>query len=129
VSPHNEPADLWPEEPPFTAFKVKEGHLDLRVFDQAVWWLDRHARPHRLADMGRPYLNNVAAYLLEHAAYFHRLTAWRDLVEAVGDAVYGQPSGQLLAEQVGAARTDQLTPTEWLEATPLMRRIRQLLAT
>jgi hypothetical protein len=33
---------LWPDELPFTAFgQFGANFLDLRVFDQDIWWVDR----------------------------------------------------------------------------------------
>jgi hypothetical protein len=37
---------LWPGELPFTAFgQVGADHLDLHVFDQDVYWVDRIGAP------------------------------------------------------------------------------------
>ncbi|TQL47399.1 hypothetical protein FB562_0457 [Homoserinimonas aerilata] len=46
--------------PDFTSWEATPpGLLDLRVFDQDLWWVDVVRRPHRVADMSGEYLANV----------------------------------------------------------------------
>lgn len=127
------PADerLWPGELPFTAFgQFGEDRLDLRVFDQDTYWVDRHGAPHLLTDMPLDYLANVLDFLLTYReAYFH-LSIHRAAVQSLGDyLLYDEPNGDVLAAQLGMPTWDDLTAEAWLEGTPLMRRLRALLAT
>jgi hypothetical protein len=58
----------WPERAPFTAFGQRgEDQLDLRVFEQCVWWVDRHGVPHALETMSEQYIETSSfswTYLL-----------------------------------------------------------------
>ena len=45
--------------------------LDLRVFDQDIWWVDRLGIPHSLEQMSEEYRRNVIAFLLEYAEGYH----------------------------------------------------------
>ncbi len=75
-SPAPSDADLWPGEPPFTAWgQCAEGAIDLRVFDQGIWWVDVTQRPHRLTEMSPQYLTNVITHLHEHVDHFHQGSA------------------------------------------------------
>lgn len=57
---------LWPMELPFTAFgQFDEGALDLRVFDQDIYWVDRLGVSHPLKEMSQEYIANVIAFLVE----------------------------------------------------------------
>jgi hypothetical protein len=60
--------DLWAVEKPFTCFgQWGRGWMDLRVFDQDVWWVDVEGRPHRLSEMTVEYRRNVLRFLLDSA--------------------------------------------------------------
>ena len=60
--------DLWDIEKPFTYFgQWDRGWMDLRVFDQDVWWVDVEGRPHRLSEMTVEYRRNVLRFLLDSA--------------------------------------------------------------
>lgn len=126
VSPVPADADLWPGELPFTAFGwVGEDHLDLRVFDQGTYWVDRWCTPHLIADMPAAYISNVIGFLLENAEYFHMCTARRMLLQIYGDNLLGRPSGDVLSAAAGVPLVSDLAPDEWLESTVLMRALRR----
>ena len=56
---------------PFTVWgQYEPGVLDLRVFDQGVWWVDARRQPHRLDGMSTDYLGNVVDFLEEGARPF-----------------------------------------------------------
>lgn len=121
-SPVPSDADLGPEELPFTAWgQFNEGAIDLRVFDQGIWWVDVQQRPHRLTEMSPQYLTNVITHLHEHAEHFHHGQCRRRLTEIICDALTGRPNVDLIAEAAGAPALSDLTPTTWLHSTPLMR--------
>lgn len=68
-SPVPSDARLWPFELPFTAFgHLGEGMLDLRVFDQDVYWVDRVGTPHLVSEMSRDYIENVVTFLVHCAS-------------------------------------------------------------
>ncbi|MCU1393482.1 MAG: hypothetical protein JWM34_1910 [Ilumatobacteraceae bacterium] len=122
--------DLWPGERPFTDFgQFGVDALDLRVFDQTDWWVDRLGRPHRLDEMTDDYRRNVIVFLTSFVDGFHAASALREAATTLGDALLGRVSYALLATDVGAPRTLDLEPISWLEATPLMRRLRALTGT
>lgn len=115
---------LWPGEKPFTDFgQWGENHLDLRVFDQDTWWVDRHGVGHRLVEMTTEYRVNVLMHLSENACYFHGGAMLRLALQISGDDLLGrQPF--IPPHAIGATH---LTPEAWLEATPLVTRLRALL--
>jgi hypothetical protein len=117
--------DLWPGELPFTAFgQFGEDHLDLRVFDQDIYWVDRLGTPHLLGDIDEVYVHNIINFLLANVAYFYLSTRRRVALQVAGDQLLGRPSGDVLALEVGGPALQDLSPQEWLEATPLMRALR-----
>ncbi|KQQ94573.1 hypothetical protein ASF62_10920 [Leifsonia sp. Leaf325] len=64
--------DPTPEFEHFGSFPP--GWLDLRVFDQTVWWVDVFRRPHRISSREHfhdDHLINVIAYLRTGAQRFH----------------------------------------------------------
>jgi hypothetical protein len=128
-SPCPDDTDLWEGvEQPFTAFgQFGIDRLDMRVFSQDVWWVDRLGRPHRLEQMSQDYRRNVLAFLLETAQQ-----RWLDQVvyeslTALTDAIRGKPSYPVTAHDACAPRVADLDPLVWLESTPLIRRLRRLI--
>lgn len=128
-SPVPADADLWPGELPFTAWgQHGYGQLDLRVFDQDVYWVNIEQRPILIAaDMSREYIANVVAHLEENCEYFYRQTVRRELMQRSGDLLLGRSSVSQVAERAGAPSLRDLTPAAWLDGTPLMRRLRRTL--
>lgn len=129
---HSEPspvpsdANLWPGEQPFTAFgQFGRGKLDLRVFDQDIWWVDITGTPHRLDEMRFDYQSNVIMFLREHADGYHAATVIRSCLQTVSDALGGHDPVTGLDARVIAAQD----PLTWLEQTPLLRRLRELTGT
>lgn len=122
-SPVPSDARLWPCELPFTAFgQYGEDMLDLRVFDQQIWWVDRTGAPHLVEDMSEEYIANVIAFLHEHCEQYQAASACRAFIQAIGDQVlFGGPDGEVLAAAIGGPAWSELTAEEWLESTPLMR--------
>lgn len=129
-SPVPSDRDLWPNETPFTDFgQFGIDHLDLRVFDQDVWWVDRLGQPHLITEMSSEYVINVIAHLEENGRYFYFGTMRRAFIQMLGDAYYGKANGEVIAEALGAPSLSDVTPIDWLEATPLMRRLRSIART
>jgi hypothetical protein len=123
-SPVPQDADLWPDELPFTAFgQFGPDYLDLRAFDQDVYWVDRNGDPHRIDSMGEEYIRNVRAMLLERAAEFHSVSILRECLQSVGDALCGRVSAGVLVSDLGVGSLQESAPQVWLHSTPLMRRL------
>jgi hypothetical protein len=121
---------LWPAELPFTAFgQFGLDSLDLRVFDQDIYWVDRFGAPHLLAEMSNEYVGNVIGFLGECCeAYFHS-TVRRWFIQTAGDQLlFGNPGADVLAAAAGGPAWSDLSPEQWLESTPLMRALRRQLA-
>ena len=119
--------NLWPGETPFTNFgQFGIDMLDLRVFDQDVWCVDRLGHPHLIDEMPDDYIANVIGHLEENVVSFYYGPLQRSLGQMVGDMLLGRVNADLLASAAGAPGMEELTPTDWLEGTPLMRRLRQL---
>jgi hypothetical protein len=113
---------LWPGELPFTAFgQFGGGELDLRVFDQHAWWVDRQGTAHLLEEMATDYIAAVIAFLLEHRHNFHLGVQMRWAIQAAGDAMLGRP---VIPEPAPRAR--DVDARQWLEGTRLMLRLRAI---
>lgn len=128
-APSPVPADAhpWPGELPFTAFgQFGADAFDLRVFDQDVYWVDRLGQPHRLEAMDDAYRRNVIDFLVVRTERFFGDTCLRTVIQTAGDALLGRTSAELLVVAAGGPATPDLDPSDWLESTPLMRRLRQL---
>lgn len=122
-------ADPWPGEKPFTAFgQFGPDTLDLRVFDQDRFWVDRHGTAHLLDAMPDDYRRNVIVFLVERTDRFWVDACLRAAIQAAGDALLGRVSGEILVAAAGGPAVADLAPSDWLESTPLMRRLRQLTA-
>lgn len=128
-SPVPSDARPWPGELPFTAFgQFGVDRLDLRVFDQDIYWVDRTGQPHLISDMTDAYIANFIAFLVEFQEQYFADTQQRWLIQTVGDRLlFGEPGGDVLAVEAGGPTWDQLAAEEWLEATPLMRTLRRRL--
>jgi hypothetical protein len=111
---------LWPGELPFTAFgQFGRGELDLRVFDQDIWWIDRDGAAHRIAEISSDYVEAVVMFLREHQHYFHLGVQMRWAIQAAGDAMLVRP---VIPEPAPRAR--DVDASSWLEGTRLMLRLR-----
>lgn len=100
--------------------------MDNRVFEQDVFWVNVRGEAFRLTEMDAGYRRNVIQFLLENVEYFHAESALREALEATDAFVEGELTGSLLAFLLGCPAIGVLSPREWLESTPLMRRLRQL---
>lgn len=119
--------ELEPGELPFTAFgQWGPGNMDNRVFDQDIYWVNIAGEAFLLVDMDETYRHNVIGFLLDNAEYFHVHAALREVSEAVHSILGGHVPGSVLASELGGAATSSMEPQQWLEATPLMRKLRAL---
>jgi len=113
-------------ELPVTAFgQFGEGALDLRVFDQDIYWVDRLGVSHPLKEMSQEYIANVIAFLVECREQYFADTQRRWFTQTVGDQIlFDEPAGEVLGVTLGGPTWGQLTAETWLESTPLMRALR-----
>jgi hypothetical protein len=120
--------DLEPGELPFTAFgQFGPERMDMRVFDQDVYWMDRSGRGHRIEAMPLAYVENVVGMLTERAEELHQVTVARHILQSWGERLSGRVSGEDLLEGLGVGTVALVTADVWLESTPLMRRLRRRL--
>lgn len=125
-SPVPDDRDLAPDELPFTAFgQFGPGALDLRVFDQDRYWVDHAGVGHRIDAMDDNYRGNVVAMLAARAEQFHAASLRRAHVHGAWALLHGEVSGDLLAEMLGTGTIDRCDAGTWLDATPLLRRLRR----
>jgi len=123
-SPVPSDMDLWPGELPFTAFgQFGPDSMDLRVFDQDAYWVDRSGDPHRIESMGREYVENVTRMLLERADEFHVAYQLRECLQSAGDALLGRVNGRVLACSLGIGSVGDVSASAWMRSTPLLRRL------
>lgn len=123
-------ADELPErrqahgEPAALASGLESGWLNLEVFDQGRWWLNRDGLPFRIAsEMSPAYLANVVAFLEQGADYFHAMTVRRFLLTTLDPE---PPAASAGMEHLRVAiRTDRAEA--WLEETVLMQALRAAL--
>lgn len=112
-------------EVPFTVWgQWPVGSLDLRVFEQDVYWVDINQRPHRIDQMTALYRRNVIRFLSANQDYYFVMSARLHLLRLVEGLLTGGVDGDTLAHALGNPAHDDLSPGEWLESTPLMRRLR-----
>jgi hypothetical protein len=105
---------------------LEPGWLNLEVFDQDTWWLNRDGLPFRIAsEMTPDYLANVVAFLEQGAGYFHAMAVRRMLLTMLNpeQPSTGSPGA---AHLLAALYADG--PEAWLEATTLMQALRVALA-
>lgn len=110
---------------PFTVWdQWPVGSLDLRVFEQDVYWVDINQRPHRIDQMTALYRRNVIRFLSGNQDYYFVMWARLHLLRLVAGLLTGGVDGDTRAPALGNPAQDDLWPGEWLESTPLMRRLR-----
>lgn len=89
-------------------------------FNDTEFWTDREGRSWRLTDMSHSHKVNVLRWLERHAVSLE----WADALEALAfmETMNSDDMGMDAIVDGLAART----PEEWLESTPLVRRLRRL---
>jgi hypothetical protein len=120
LTPSPVPADefLLPGESPFTDFgQWGPGRMDLRVFDQDVFWVDRLGNPHLLTEMPQEYKLNVLAFLENNVESFYAACFFRAVTQVVSDLALGTKTSHLPG--LDPAAIAELTPLDWLKSTPL----------
>ncbi len=126
-SPVPSDRDLLDGELPFTAWgQWEHGSLDLRVFEQDIYWVDIAQVPHRITEMSSEYRRNVIAFLRLNVDYFYTVTLIWTAVTILSDSLLGRVNSEVTARAFGAPAAGDITVLDWLEATPLMRRLKSL---
>jgi len=97
------------ELPPFELFEAfPPGAIDLRIFDQEVWWVDLLRTAYRIY--------NPHSFTNEHlVAVIDYITAWATEFHAAYQLAF-------------PTRTLPEDPEEWLESTVLMRALREIVS-
>lgn len=91
--------------------------LDLRVFVQDRWWVDRAGVAHRIDEMPSTYRRNVLAFCRDMAGQYHSGAALAEFLELT--------VGEFAAlRDLDVALVAETDPVAWLESTPLIRRLR-----
>lgn len=113
-SPVPSDSRLWPFELPFTAFgQLGDDALDLRVFDQDVYWVDRHGNPHLLNEMSADYIRNVIDFLTGLWGQYFADTQRRWFIQTLGDRLlFDEPGGDALAVALGGPPWGALSAEE-----------------
>lgn len=116
---------------PFTAFgQFGEGSMDLRVFEQDIYWVNVKGEPFLLAEMEQDYLFNVMNMLFTDVEHFHLAYAQKATVELAMDIQAGRENVVTDADDVKRrvqARMGSESAVGWLNGTPLAKRIQALL--
>ena len=126
VSPVPSDSDSYYNELPFTAFgQVRKGNLDLRVFEQDIYWVNINGEPFELTEMSQDYLRNVKIHLYADVDSFHLGFIHMKRADNALDTMRGRINDEELAMLLGVG-VDSLAPAEWLALTPLIQKINSL---
>jgi hypothetical protein len=121
------PSDREPNTRPDWA-PVTPGVLDLRVLDQAEYWVTAEAVVPRIVEAPTPQLQNIIEFLTRRAEELYTAAVLNSLwAVAVADASGEVAAERLVWELTGRSVAD-IEPAEWLESTALMRGLRRELA-
>ena len=111
---------------PFTAYgHLGYGYLDTRVLQQNVVWVNIRGKAMFLIDMPKDYLRNVIGFLHRNAHEWWQREIIFDSLEAAFLQTVDADEEAATAQAHRRSLLDQ-GPTEWIEATPLMRRLLEL---
>jgi hypothetical protein len=112
---------------PFTDFgQFGSGRLDLRVFLQSKYWVDKEGRGHLLTSMSNEYRRNVIQMLLVNAKVLHLQILFL-IIGTIHDAGANQDATfmeSFLTIEIPLLDFDN--SYEFIENTPLMNRLREL---
>ena len=128
LSPVPEDDRLVPGELPFTAFgQHGVNKLDKRVFEQDIYWVDYLGHEHLLVEMENSYLRNVRSYLKESVDIFYAGAIERFLAIKISDSLLGRINMDEVVDHFGIPNVTELSPSAWLESTPLFRKLEFLI--
>jgi hypothetical protein len=114
---------IWgqPVDRPFDPARVRPGHLDLTVLYQNRFWVDVTGRCWELTAMSPAYRAAVVGFLHGQAAGIHRIEAEAEDLGAVCSAAQF-----LLTRALDLPRIRDIDPSDFIEATPMVRALRGL---
>lgn len=111
---------------PFKQFgQFGPGQMDIRVFDQDTFWVDKNGVAHAVGEMSHEYLCNVVRFLEDGCSYFHLCSSAREVGESLVSALSDETPWLVLARELGVPSVVETDARAWLESTPLMRKLRQ----
>ena len=119
------PADKWlfTDEKPFTAFgQYGDGMLDNRVFEQDVWWVNATGEPFVLTEMSHEYLTNILEHLFLNVEYFYACAMLRHAIEMTL-TVFLPVEDEFVQHVDRKPSLHIMTPVEWMNMTPIVKRI------
>lgn len=129
-SPVPSDAHLEEDELPFTAFgQFGPDSLDIRVFEQAVYWVNTQGEPFRLDEMSHEYRLNVINFLFNDAEHMY-ITMLKKYALTIIREVQKSETGTLPLDHplmAAAVSLNEKNPVEWLNSTPLVKRLSELL--
>ena len=124
ISPVPDDDILLPGELPFTAFgQHGVNRFDERVFEQEVYWVDYFGNEHLIAEMDKSYVENVLRYLNEGVDIFYLGAVERYIANKLTDSLLERVNRDDMVEQFNIPSIAMLKPIEWLESTPLYRKL------
>lgn len=127
VSPVPSDANLHPDELPFTAFgQFGEDRLDLRVFEQDIYWVNIHGEPFLLTEMSQDYLTNVLKHIYNHMDTYFVNFLKKTMIEVAMYSMNDLQEGSIISHKINAEITKK-TPAEWLTSTPLVKKLDSLI--
>ena len=94
--------------------------FDLRVFDQAEYWVDRDGRPRALSKMTDAEVARLGEYLRTHANHFYVENLRRVVIARILGSVSSPPIELVFPGAPDLAEPTDQSPQEWLASTPLM---------
>jgi hypothetical protein len=116
-----------PPDGPFTDFgQFGPGKIDLRVFLQSEYWVDIHGTGHLITTMSDAYRSKVIQMLLRTAPVIH-LEFLLLAIGKINEAMVLRDPGvvaSLLRNEV--AFLEDKDSYDFIESTPLMKRLREL---
>lgn len=117
------------EEPEhaFLDFKVEPGQMDFRVVNQDEWWINIKSQPILLSTMSTDYLANVYGMLQSKAAELHAWAVQQTINNILIDLQNGIDNTDVLQYQLTGTTIANMSHEEWLDSTPLVRKIQQLI--
>src|SRR5690625_2796883 len=113
--------------PPSWMFHVQPGKFDVRILNQTAYWITRDARILPISNISPVHII-ILITMIELTSYPYHAAAILDaLIDLTDNLACGQPSADLLDYQLTGKCIGDATSEQWLESTPLMRRLRQIL--
>jgi hypothetical protein len=107
---------------PFTAFgQYGEGQMDLRVFDQDIYWVNIHGEPFYLNKISPEYVSNLINFLMQHAE-----GNYLGYMEYAFSYAISTPHKGSLKTLFHKDENTIKTATEWLASTVLMQKLIEL---